>query len=159
MRDQFTPEEWTALRHTPHLVVLAMATSGASGVFGTIGEMMTAGKAIYEASASPNELIRELAAKDEAHAAQEGIKAEIKEAEPEDVAGWLREQSLMKVQQTLAILAHKAPEQQDAWRNWLRDLAKRIAESSTEGGFLGFGGERVSEKERAYAAALEEVLA
>ena len=158
MRDKFTPEEWNALRQTPHLVVLAMATTGASGVFGTIGEMFTAGRAIYEASASENELIRLLSAKEEAHAAQDAVKEEIKDADPEDVPTWLHQRSIAKVQQSLAILAMKAPEEQDAWRGWLRDLAKRIAESSTEGGFLGFGGERVSEKERAYMSELEGAL-
>lgn len=158
MRDKFTPEEWNALRETPQLVVLAMSTAGFSGVFGTIGEMMTAGRAIYEASTGPNELIRELSGKEEARAGQEGIREAIKDAEPASVPQWLHDQSLMKARQSLAILNLKAPEEKEAWSVWLRELAKKISESSTEGGFLGFGGERVSEKERAYASALEEAL-
>jgi hypothetical protein len=158
MQDKFTPEEWNALRTTPQLVVLAMSTAGSSGIFGTIGEMLTAGRTIYEASTSANELIRAVSTRDEARAAQDSIKEEIKDAEPASVPQWLHDQSLLKVRQSLAILNLKAPEEKEAWAGWLRELAKKISESSTEGGFLGFGGERVSEKERAYAAALEEAV-
>ena len=39
----------------------------------------------------------------------------------------------------------------DAYASFAKALAKRVAEAAKEGGFLGFGGERVSEGERADA--------
>ena len=38
------------------------------------------------------------------------------------------------------------------------EIAQKVAESSTEGGFLGFGGERVSEGERAFLSELKGAL-
>lgn len=157
-REKFNPEEWAALRNTPHLVVLATATAGSSGIFGTIGEMMTAGKAVFEATTHTNEAIRLLAAKDEAKLAQDSIREEIKTSEPKDVAVWLREQALAKVRQSITILKFKSPEDRDPFAAWLRDLGKRVAEASKEGGFLGFGGERVSADERTFLAELDTAL-
>ena len=156
--EKFNPNEWSALRNVPHLVVLATATAGASGIFGTIGEMMTAGKAVFEATTHTNELIRMVAAKDESKAAQDAIREEIKTSEPKDVPVWLRDQALARTRQAISILNFKSPEDRDPFANWLRDLAKRVAEASKEGGFLGFGGERVSAEERAFLAELDTAL-
>jgi hypothetical protein len=52
-----------------------------------------------------------------------------------------------------------APDQAGPFRTFLLDVAQKTAEASREGGFLGFGGEKVSEAERRtldrIAAALE----
>jgi ABC-type Fe3+ transport system substrate-binding protein len=48
-----------------------------------------------------------------------------------------------------AILAEKAtPEEAQAFREWLVEAAQRAAEAAKEGGFMGFGAEQVSERER-----------
>ena len=52
----------------------------------------------------------------------------------------------------------KAPQHCGAYCAWVGDIAQKVAESSTEGGFLGFGGERVSEGERTFLAELKGVL-
>lgn len=157
-REKFNPDEWAALRNAPHLVVLATATAGSSGIFGTIGEMMTAGKAVFEASSSPNELIRLIAAKDEAKASQESIKEDLKAAEPAAIPAWLSEQALARARQAMMILSMKSEEDRGAYAAWLRDLARRVAEASKEGGFLGFGGELVSGEEKTFMAALDTAL-
>ena len=157
-KEKFTPEEWAALRNVPHLVVLATATAGRSGIFGTIGEMMTAGKAVFEATSHANELIREIAGKDEAKAAQDDVRGEIKTAEPKEIPTWLREQALAKARQSQAILNLKSAEDRTAFAAWLRDLGKRVSEASREGGFLGFGGELVSAEEKAFLAELDNAL-
>jgi hypothetical protein len=158
LREKFSEHEWAALRNTPHLVVLATATAGASGIFGTIGEMMTAGKAVFEATQHENELVRALAGKDEAKAAQDAIREEIKAAEPSDVPTWLREHAVAKVRQSMSILAMKSEADRPAMASWLRDLGKRVAEASKEGGFLGFGGTLVSDEEKAFLASLDSAL-
>jgi hypothetical protein len=158
LKKKFSAHEWNALRDTPHLVVLATATAGSSGIFGTIGEMMTAGKAVFEATSHANELIRSLAGKDEAKAAQDSIREELKNASPESIPDWLREQALAKSRQTMNLLNMHSPDDRLAMAAWLRDLAKRVAEAAKEGGFLGFGGERVSADEKAFLTALDSAL-
>jgi hypothetical protein len=51
------------------------------------------------------------------------------------------------------------PEQAGAFRAFLLDVAQKTAEASREGGFLGFGGERVSEAERRALDQIAAVLA
>ena len=48
-----------------------------------------------------------------------------------------------------ALVAAKAPEAAPAFRAWLKTIAERVAEAGTEGGFLGFGGAKVSAAEKA----------
>jgi len=45
-----------------------------------------------------------------------------------------------------------------AFRTWLRGIARDVAEAGTEGGFLGFGGEQVSEAEKATLAKIDGAL-
>jgi len=158
VRENFNTQEWTAVRNAPHLVILATAQAGSSGVFGTVGEMMTAGKAVFEATTHENELIRLIAASAEVKESQTAIRADIESANPPDVKAWIHQEALAKVKQSLVILNMRAPEERAAYATWLRSLAQRVAESSKEGGFLGFGGERVSEGERAFLAELDQAL-
>ena len=45
----------------------------------------------------------------------------------------------------------KAPADAAAYKAWLSTIAHKVAEAGVEGGFLGFGGEKVSDDERATA--------
>jgi len=44
------------------------------------------------------------------------------------------------------------------YRDWLRSIGRAVAEASREGGFLGFGGEKISEQERRTLADLDAAL-
>jgi hypothetical protein len=46
----------------------------------------------------------------------------------------------------------------EAYRQLLVDIAERTAEAAKEGGFLGFGGEWVSENERAVISRISRAL-
>ena len=46
-----------------------------------------------------------------------------------------------------------------AFREWLKAIAAKVAEAGTEGGFLGFGGEKVSAAEKATLDRLARALA
>ncbi|MDD4254677.1 MAG: hypothetical protein PHP59_04790 [Methanofollis sp.] len=57
------------------------------------------------------------------------------------------------------ILAARAtPGEAAGFREWLIGIGRAVAEASREGGFLGIGGARVSEKEKAALRELAEVL-
>ena len=58
-----------------------------------------------------------------------------------------------------ALVTAKAPGSAAAFRDWLKAIAARVAEAGTEGGFLGFGGERVSATEKATLDRLATALA
>jgi hypothetical protein len=58
---------------------------------------------------------------------------------------------LDRVKQAVALVAQKAsPAEADAYRQMVVAIADKAANASKEGGFLGFGGVRVSDKEQAF---------
>jgi hypothetical protein len=57
-----------------------------------------------------------------------------------------------------AILDAKAPEDAPAFKGWLRDISTKVADAATEGGFLGFGGEKVSDAEKATLSDISKAL-
>jgi hypothetical protein len=58
---------------------------------------------------------------------------------------------LDRVKSAVDVVAKKgSPAEVDAYRNMLVGVARKSAEASTEGGFLGFGGVRVSSAEQAF---------
>lgn len=58
-----------------------------------------------------------------------------------------------------SLLARKStPEEALGFKQWLHGIATRVAEASNEGGFLGFGGEKVSAAEREALASIGKTL-
>jgi hypothetical protein len=57
-----------------------------------------------------------------------------------------------------AIVDEKAPDDAADFKAWLRGIGQMVAEASLEGGFLGIGGVRVSEAEKATLADIERAL-
>jgi hypothetical protein len=58
---------------------------------------------------------------------------------------------LDRVKSAVDLVARKgSAEEATAYRKMLADVAERAASASKEGGFLGFGGVRVSDKEQAF---------
>jgi hypothetical protein len=59
----------------------------------------------------------------------------------------------------MSILKAKAsPEESDAYRKLIYGVAEQVANAASEGGFLGFGGTRVSAGEESFLAELRETL-
>jgi len=56
------------------------------------------------------------------------------------------------------IVALKSPAEADEFKQWLMTIATRTSEAAKEGGFLGIGGAKVSEKEKTELAALASAL-
>jgi len=69
----------------------------------------------------------------------------------------LRSQGAEQIRDAVALLESKAsPEDVEAYRRFALTVAERVAERTKSGDFLGIGGERVSDAER---AALDEIAA
>jgi hypothetical protein len=156
LKDNFTADEWKKLRDTPNIVALATALAGASGLFGTIGEMFTAAKTVYAGLTSGNDLIKAVAAKEEIEASRDSVRAAA--GEPANAKENLRIAALAGIQHVKNILNAKAPEHATGYLAWVGEIAQKVAESAKEGGFLGFGGERISEGERAFLNELNAAL-
>jgi len=58
-----------------------------------------------------------------------------------------------------ALLAAKAtPQEAKEYRQWAFSVAENVANAASEGGFLGFGGERVSDPEKQLIAKIRSAL-
>ena len=56
------------------------------------------------------------------------------------------------------VLDTKAPEDAPAFKAWLNGIALKVAEAASEGGFLGIGGVKVSDAEKATLADIAAAL-
>jgi hypothetical protein len=72
-RNDFSPEQWQAIRNAPQLVALATAAAGNSGLFGSLSEGMATASTIAEATRHEQPLLREIFAREEISGAQEGF--------------------------------------------------------------------------------------
>jgi hypothetical protein len=160
IQDLFTPDEWAALREAPFYAGMAAASAGSSGLFGTLGELFTAGKVIQEGRGNGSELIRQLASREEIEAANDGLQQALKGRSDSitSSSAWLADQAVMRMQNALSALRAKSPGEAAGYGAWIQEIARKVAESSKEGGFLGFGGERVSERERAFLERLRGAI-
>jgi hypothetical protein len=63
----------------------------------------------------------------------------------------LHAEAIAGVKQAVAILVQKGtPEDVKAYRAWIGAVAEGVANAASSGGFLGFGGEKVSEAEKTF---------
>jgi hypothetical protein len=69
-------------------------------------------------------------------AVQEALRKQFTGAKPADVV----QRSLANLREVSAILNAKAPGDAAAFRTWLQTISQKVAEASSERGFLGIGG-------------------
>jgi hypothetical protein len=159
-KTDFTTQEWDAIRDSPHLVMLSVATAGASGLFGSLKEAFAPAGAIIAAAKSDNELMRTICDREELKAAQQSVRATVKTSgDANQLRDALQTLAADTARTATAALQQKAaPADVDAFRSLLVDIADRTAQAAKEGGFLGFGGERVSEGEKAAISKIKQAL-
>ena len=160
-KNHFTMDEWSAVRDAPQLVALAVALSGASGITGTIKETFSSSLAMVEGMKSDNELVRSFCAREEVQAAQAALKASLPQLEAISFDAMKQKLAALaqtRVREAVTAVRAKAADDLAAYQGFLKALGERVANAAKEGGFLGIGGERVSEGERQMLASLAEAL-
>jgi hypothetical protein len=156
----FTAQEWDILRDAPHLVMLSVATAGSSGPIGSIKEAFAPLGAIIEAAKGNEALLRGICDREELKAAQASLRNSIKiGGDAKAMRDQMQNAAAEKAEAANAILKQKgSPEDLNAFRQLLMNIADRTANAAKEGSFLGFGGERVSEGERAVIKRISQAL-
>ena len=156
----FTSEEWQRLLASPMLAGMAVTAADPSGLIGLVQEGFAASRALAQAKAdaATNALIKAVVAEFETaqgrDAARDGLKARFGGSQASD----LKPKAIEALREDGALLEAKAPEDAQAFKAWLEDIARRVAEAAKEGGFLGFGGVQVSEAEKATLAEIATAL-
>ncbi|MEE9396667.1 MAG: hypothetical protein V3V31_06595 [Methylococcales bacterium] len=155
--EKYTEEEQFLLTSTPSLIGSAMAFAEGSGL-GTIKEMIANAKTMMGGVKSypDNDIIKgvlpnledrkeamakakEFRAKTMARLEEKGIKSH----------EMMRDQLIEDCQAVSELLKNKAsPQEASEYKNWAMSVAQNVAMAAKEGGFLGIGGERISEGEK-----------
>jgi hypothetical protein len=102
------------------------------------------------AQKSDNALLRELSTREEAVAGQQFLRGQVSLGmNPQGLIDKLQGLATEQLGLAMSALQAKSPADAQAYAEWVAGVAKKVSESATEGGFLGFGGERVSAAETA----------
>ena len=168
IKDQFTEDEWFLLSSTPAMVGSAMSSAAASGVIGTVKEMTASMKSTVAALKDyPNsELIQALLekaenwdeAKDKISDYRERAKQKLESGQIKS-REQLHEQAMKDCREAAKLVDAKcSPDDAKAYREWTLKVANNVAAAASEGGFLGFGGEKISPEETVMLGRIEEAL-
>ncbi|MCB9115048.1 MAG: hypothetical protein M9936_08235 [Caldilinea sp.] len=150
----FTESEWELLESAPMMAGLLVGDLSAPE--GWVNEL----NAVFDAAewsehASGSLLLRAVT---ERMVAREGDSIDL----PADLPGSpaeARAHLIAGCRQAVKLVQQKLPAEAVAYRQWLLLLARKAAESTKEGGFLGIGGTLISAEERSALHELETALA
>lgn len=172
MQQNFTDEEWTKLLQAPMEAVMAVCLADKVDPISFLQELI-AGVTIVTEDVKRTDLSGDLApalvAAMAERDAQESLSAEqlvLKKQfellgiiqtfkKPKDA----RDRAVESFQTISAILDTKVTgSQATEFKTWLMSVAQRVAEYQREGGFMGVGGSRISERESDVLKALAKAL-
>ena len=154
----YSPVEWTILTELP---IRVLAASMRADDTGEIGLLMQQATGLTELSSRANEyssspLVQSVFEHYKSHGDGEAQTLQLSEQ-------WIERllpDTIQRAQQATEILAAKAnPEDAAAYKLWLLETAAAVCAAASTGGFLGFGGERISEKEQDFLDELAEAFA
>ncbi|CAN5803431.1 MAG: hypothetical protein H0W05_04265 [Thermoleophilaceae bacterium] len=144
-KSDFNAEEWSLVLEGPPIAGMTVMAAERGG---TLRESVSMGKAYTEArqAQGAGELLDEIVA-----ANPEFDRQRFRSAED------LKTQGPRRLTEAVQLLDQRAtPQEVDAYKSFILDLADRVARAHKEGGVLGLGGKEVSASEQ---AALDEIRA
>jgi hypothetical protein len=159
-KEDFTPEEWTLVLESIMLTGIAVSAADPSGLWGTLKEAFAGSSAMSASKRDPasNELVKAAVIDFETPqgraAVQQALRTRCANCEPAELV----QRSLACLRDVAKILDAKAPGDAAAFKALLRDISQKVADASVEGTFLGFGGVRVSDSEKATLADIAKSL-
>lgn len=159
-KQDFTPVEWTQVLMSPTIAGMAITAADPSGLWGMLKESFASGAALVAAKSDPgaNPLVKAVVADFETADGRDEIKGALQArfagATPDDVVS----RALAALAEVAGILDAKAPDDAPAFKAWLEEISLKVAEASKEGGFLGFGGVKVSDAEKATLTEIQKTL-
>ena len=157
VRDDYTEQEWIRLARAPLLIAMAISIADPGGPLEVLKESGAALRTITEAAKQRDQgpLVTAVATDAVGRAQQRNNL--LGGFRPSGAGA--RDQVLDELRRVEALLAAKAdPRAADEFREWLRVCAQRAAMAAREGGFLGLGGERVSQREQDMLGTLGEIF-
>ncbi len=161
-KTDYTAAEWALLSEMPLKVAIGatIIEVDSEGLGGGEREMLAAMKEIAAAEEgfAENDLIQAVLRELKAEPGEDGDAREI-EVPGGEARTALIDDLLDRARETTALLAAKStPEEADDFKRWLLNIAGQAATATESGGFLGIGGERVSDQEKTFLRELAAAL-
>jgi hypothetical protein len=159
-KQTFTPEEWSSILSSPMLAGMAVSLADPSGLWGMMKEGASGVRVLLDAKndAATNQLVTAMVADFESSegrsTARDALSTRLSGKSPTE----LKRQVLDGLAQAAKLVDDKAPDEAAAFKQLLKTVAEQVSEAAKEGGFLGFGGIRVSDAEKASVADVAKVL-
>ncbi len=152
----FTDEEWKHLLQAPTAAGLYIMMADPNFIIGSMQEAIAVSAGILAKEKENNcELLSELLSsfKERDMVKEAKLKFEKKDIET------IKKTALEALKKAVEILdAKTTPEEAAEIKQWLYDISVRTANAAKEGGFLGIGGTRVSEKEKEALKEIAQIL-
>jgi hypothetical protein len=144
-KGDYTDEEWVRLRRAPFVAGMAITIADPGGPIELAKESYATLKAA-SAPSSEQELL--VAVSQDIQSMAHEKRNPMGDFKPESSA-LAAKYVLDELRAVNDVVSAKAmPEEADAFRAWLLDVAQASADAAKEGGFMGFGAELVSEGEQ-----------
>lgn len=148
-KSDFTTDEWSQLIESTMLASVAITAADPHGLWGMLQEGWANAQGLMAARQSSTPLIKavveDLTTSEGRTIARDDIKKRLEGAPAADISA----RALTGLTSVAALLDAKAGADAGPFKQWIYDQAKNVAEAGTEGGFLGFGGVKVSDNEKA----------
>jgi hypothetical protein len=150
IKDKFTDEEWQDVVQAPMLAGMAVTAADPGGLWAAIKEGSSMARTLVEAKSNPDPdslpkiISATLEDSDGRRVTQQNLIGLVKGRKPAEVSSFAVE----RLREIDALIASKAPEQTEPYRQFVRTTAQNVAEAAKEGGFLGMGGETISDAEK-----------
>jgi hypothetical protein len=161
VKEKFNDAEWAGVVQAPMLAGFAVTAADPGGLISAVQESAAVAGSLKdalsesEARGLASEIVEALKTSEGRDMARDGVGDLVKGRKPAEAS----EAAVTRLGEIMRSVESKAPAAADGFRTFLMETATRTAEASTEGGFLGFGGETVSDAERKTLDQLRAALA
>ena len=159
-KSSFTPDEWKLLLESVMAASIAITAAEPSGLWGLLKESFVGGTELTKAKMNPEidalikAVVNDFGTTEGRSITRDGLKEKLKGSKPSEI----KDKCVETLRQAAEIVDTKAPGDAAAFKGWLRQISQHVAEAAKEGGFLGIGGVRVSEAEKATLAEISSAL-
>jgi hypothetical protein len=148
-KSNFTPDEWKLLLESVMMAGVAVTAAEPSSFWGRRKERLALRSALMKAKVDARAcpLIKAVVADFEGVqgriAAREDLRGKLKGTEPPEIETGCVDM----LRQVGEVLDAKAPGDAAAFKDWLLEISRHVAEAAREGGFLGIGSVLVTKAE------------
>ncbi len=149
LKDSFTPDEWRRVVGAPMLAGIAVTAADPGGLWGAVKEGTATASALRTGAGASDGLVKEVASAYESSEGRDMARGALKGQTSGRNPAEIVDAAVAELGAIAGLVTAKAPAEAPAFKAWLKEIAAKVAEAGTEGGFLGFGGVKVSDAEKA----------